>query len=107
MTATSNKETILIVEDEFIVANDLRLMLNRAGYQVCGTGVITGGWLIEKTGRQYVILQDVALKRQSSPSKKEPFGKRRFSNTKTLKQIKFETYLIHLTNVLSPTTVNI
>lgn len=27
---------ILIVEDEFIVANDLRLMLKRAGYTVCG-----------------------------------------------------------------------
>jgi transcriptional regulator with GAF, ATPase, and Fis domain len=26
---------ILIVEDEFIVANDLRLMLKKAGYQVC------------------------------------------------------------------------
>ncbi|HRI61980.1 MAG TPA: response regulator, partial [Saprospiraceae bacterium] len=27
---------ILIVEDEFIVANDLSLMLRRAGYSVCG-----------------------------------------------------------------------
>jgi DNA-binding NtrC family response regulator len=31
------KENILIVEDEFIVANDLRLMLTKAGYDVCGT----------------------------------------------------------------------
>ena len=85
MTDTSDKETILIVEDEFIVANDLRLMLNRAGYQVCGIAVFTGGWLIEKTGRQYVILRDVVMKSQSSSSKEEPFGKRRFSNTKTLK----------------------
>ncbi|MCC8407857.1 sigma 54-interacting transcriptional regulator [Mucilaginibacter sp. UR6-1] len=30
------KENILIVEDEFIVANDLRIMLQKAGYQVCG-----------------------------------------------------------------------
>jgi len=30
------KEKILIVEDEFIVANDLRMMLERAGYTVCG-----------------------------------------------------------------------
>ncbi|WP_442587423.1 sigma 54-interacting transcriptional regulator [Pedobacter sp. AW31-3R] len=30
------KETILIVEDEFIVANDLRIMLEKAGYTVCG-----------------------------------------------------------------------
>jgi len=30
------KENILIVEDQFIVANDLRIMLQRAGYQICG-----------------------------------------------------------------------
>ncbi|MCJ8208376.1 sigma 54-interacting response regulator [Mucilaginibacter sp. RS28] len=30
------KESILIVEDEFIVANDLRIMLEKAGYKVCG-----------------------------------------------------------------------
>jgi len=30
------KKKILIVEDEFIVANDLRIMLERSGYQVCG-----------------------------------------------------------------------
>lgn len=30
------KEKILIVEDEFIVANDLRIMLERSGYSVCG-----------------------------------------------------------------------
>lgn len=30
------KEKILIVEDEFIVANDLKIMLTRAGYQVTG-----------------------------------------------------------------------
>jgi DNA-binding NtrC family response regulator len=30
------KENILIVEDEFIVANDLRIMLQKAGYNVCG-----------------------------------------------------------------------
>jgi len=29
-------QKILIVEDEFIVANDLRIMLERAGYNVCG-----------------------------------------------------------------------
>ncbi|MEO8415432.1 MAG: sigma-54 dependent transcriptional regulator [Ginsengibacter sp.] len=31
-----DKEKILIVEDEFIVANDLRIMLSKAGYQVVG-----------------------------------------------------------------------
>jgi DNA-binding NtrC family response regulator len=30
------KENILIVEDEFIVANDLRLTMVKAGYSVCG-----------------------------------------------------------------------
>jgi DNA-binding NtrC family response regulator len=30
------KEKILIVEDEFIVANDLKIMLEKAGYTVCG-----------------------------------------------------------------------
>ena len=30
------REKILIVEDEFIVANDLRIILGKAGYQVCG-----------------------------------------------------------------------
>lgn len=30
------KQKILIVEDEFIVANDLRIMLEKAGYNVCG-----------------------------------------------------------------------
>lgn len=30
------KQKILIVEDEFIVANDLRIMLEKAGYKVCG-----------------------------------------------------------------------
>ena len=29
-------EKILIVEDEFIVANDLRMMLSRSGYTICG-----------------------------------------------------------------------
>lgn len=30
------QETILIVEDEFIVANDLRIMLKKAGFGICG-----------------------------------------------------------------------
>lgn len=30
------REQLLIVEDEFIVANDLRLILEKAGYKVCG-----------------------------------------------------------------------
>jgi DNA-binding NtrC family response regulator len=30
------EKNILIVEDEFIVANDLRIMLQKAGYKICG-----------------------------------------------------------------------
>ncbi|QEC40280.1 sigma 54-interacting transcriptional regulator [Pseudobacter ginsenosidimutans] len=30
------KKKLLIVEDEFVVANDLRLILQKVGYQVCG-----------------------------------------------------------------------
>jgi formate hydrogenlyase transcriptional activator len=30
------RKKLLIVEDEFVVANDLRLILQKAGYQVCG-----------------------------------------------------------------------
>lgn len=30
------QESILIVEDEFIVANDLRIMLKKAGFEICG-----------------------------------------------------------------------
>lgn len=30
------KEKLLIVEDEFIVANDLKIMLEKAGYSICG-----------------------------------------------------------------------
>lgn len=35
----SIKQRILIVEDEFIVANDLRIILTKAGYEVCGIAV--------------------------------------------------------------------
>ncbi len=30
------KRKILVVEDEFVVANDLRLILQNAAYEVCG-----------------------------------------------------------------------
>lgn len=48
------KEKILIVEDEFIVANDLKIMLLKAGYQIVGiaSSVVQARKLIEdkKTG---------------------------------------------------------
>lgn len=53
----------MIVEDEFIVANDLRLMLTRAGYLVCGiaSSVIQARQLIELKGPDWVLL-DIILK---------------------------------------------
>jgi len=52
------KENILIVEDEFIVANDLRLMLRKAGYTVCGIAASEeeAKVLIEKHHPTWVLL---------------------------------------------------
>lgn len=60
--AMINKK-ILIVEDEFIVANDLRLMLTRAGYTVCGlaSSVEQARKLIELKKPDWVLL-DIILK---------------------------------------------
>lgn len=57
------KEKILIVEDEFIVANDLRIMLTKAGYIVCGTAssVEQARKLIESKKPNWVLL-DIMLK---------------------------------------------
>ncbi|CAM4071472.1 Response regulator receiver domain-containing protein [Pedobacter westerhofensis] len=52
------KEKILIVEDEFIVANDLRIMLEKAGYFVCGIApsVIKALELINAKKPDWVLL---------------------------------------------------
>lgn len=57
------KEKILIVEDEFIVANDLKIMLIRAGYQVTGiaSSVVQARKLIEAKKPDWVLL-DIMLK---------------------------------------------
>jgi two-component system response regulator HydG len=57
------KEKILIVEDEFIVANDLRIMLSKAGYIVCGTAssVEQARKIIEQKKPDWVLL-DIILK---------------------------------------------
>ncbi|RFM30596.1 sigma-54-dependent transcriptional regulator [Deminuibacter soli] len=57
------KEKILIVEDEFIVANDLRIMLKRAGHEVCGiaASVEQAKGLIEIKRPDWVLL-DIVLK---------------------------------------------
>lgn len=52
------KQNILIVEDEFIVANDLRIKLTKAGYSVCGiaASVEEAEQLIEKQKPTWVLL---------------------------------------------------
>jgi len=60
------KEKILVVEDEFIVANDLKLMLNKAGHDVCGIAstVAIAREMIQKHQPTWVML-DIVLKDQS------------------------------------------
>ena len=60
------KENILIVEDEFIVANDLKLMLMMAGYKVCGiaASVSAAQAMILKHQPTWVLL-DIFLKDDS------------------------------------------
>lgn len=54
---------ILIVEDEFIVANDLRLMLQKAGYTVVGiaSSVVQARKLIESRQPDWILI-DIILK---------------------------------------------
>ena len=57
------KEKILIVEDEFIVANDLKIMLIKAGYQITGiaSSVVQARKLIDEKRPDWVLL-DIMLK---------------------------------------------
>jgi DNA-binding NtrC family response regulator len=57
------KEKILIVEDEFIVANDLKIMLKKAGYHVTGiaSSVVQARKLIADERPHWVLL-DIMLK---------------------------------------------
>ncbi|WP_020604591.1 sigma 54-interacting transcriptional regulator [Spirosoma spitsbergense] len=56
-------QTILIVEDEFAVANDLRLILERAGYRVSGTALSVARALeINRQQRPDLVLVDIHLK---------------------------------------------
>jgi len=56
-------EKVLIVEDQFIEANDLQLMLGKAGYHVCGiaNSVQKAKEMIEKE-RPDLVLLDIFLK---------------------------------------------
>jgi two-component system response regulator HydG len=57
------KEKILIVEDEFIVANDLKIMLLKAGYEITGiaSSVVQARKLIVDKRPDWVLL-DIMLK---------------------------------------------
>jgi DNA-binding NtrC family response regulator len=59
----NKKEKILIVEDEFIVANDLRLILQKAGYVVCGiaSSVNQARTILAQQQPDWVLL-DIILK---------------------------------------------
>jgi len=59
----NQKEKILIVEDEFIVANDLRMMLMKGGYNVCGiaASVDQARKLIEEKQPDWILV-DIILK---------------------------------------------
>lgn len=59
----SLQQTILIVEDEFAVANDLRLILERAGYIVSGIAFSVAKALeINRQQRPDLVLVDIHLK---------------------------------------------
>src|ERR1044072_8755828 len=54
---------VLIVEDEFVQANDLQIMLRKAGYNVCGIArsVVTAQQII-KNEKPWLVLLDIFLK---------------------------------------------
>ncbi len=56
------KERILIVEDEFIVANDLRMTLIEQGYSVCGiAGSVEHALQLLDSGKPDWVLLDITL----------------------------------------------
>jgi two-component system response regulator HydG len=56
-------EKILIVEDEFIVANDLKIILIKAGYEVCGIAAsVEDARVLIDTQKPNWVLLDIILK---------------------------------------------
>ncbi len=57
------KKNILVVEDEYIIANDIKRSLENIGYEVCGLAS-TGEKAIEISGRDNpdLVLMDIGLK---------------------------------------------
>ncbi|MBF4515535.1 sigma-54-dependent Fis family transcriptional regulator [Flavobacterium sp. ANB] len=57
------KEKILIVEDEFIVANDLKMILVKSGYEVCGIAAsVEEARILIETKKPNWVLLDIILK---------------------------------------------
>ena len=67
-------ENVLIVEDEYIVANDLTIILESAGYQVCGTAdtVAAAMTAIVQLKPTWVLL-DIFLRNGSMGTELAPF----------------------------------
>lgn len=57
------RPTVLVVDDEFIIADSLRLQVEEMGYAVCGTAA-TAAEAVDLAGthRPDVVLMDVRLK---------------------------------------------
>jgi DNA-binding NtrC family response regulator len=68
------KESLLIVEDEFIVANDLTIILENAGYTVCAIAdsVISAKRAVEKFRPAWVLL-DIILQDGSMGTELAPY----------------------------------
>jgi DNA-binding NtrC family response regulator len=67
-------DNILIVEDEFIVANDLTIILENAGYKVCGTAdtVESAKAAVDKYNPNWVLL-DIFLQDDSMGTELAPY----------------------------------
>ena len=57
---------VLIVEDQFVEANDIRLILQKAGYQVCGIArSVDNAEEIIRKEKPALVLLDIFFERKS------------------------------------------
>lgn len=62
---TRRRPKVLIVDDEFIIANSLSLQVEELGYEVCGTAATAAEAIdLAKSFRPDLVLMDVRLKGQ-------------------------------------------
>lgn len=60
---TLSHPSILVVDDEFIIANSLCLQIEEMGYSVCGVAATAGEAVaLAQTHRPDIVLMDVRLK---------------------------------------------